>query len=74
MSVIATPFTFRDGDGNRLVVDRETQALTFRTSWADGDTGPVVRIPLHSLSVVFSHLITTATATPSTEHPHDHPH
>jgi hypothetical protein len=66
---IKTPFTFRDEDGNRLVVDRQTDALTFRTSWADGDTGPVVRIPLHSLSVVFSHLIATATADPAQEHP-----
>lgn len=71
MSVIATPFTFKDSDGNRLVVDREAEALTFRTTWPDGDTGPTVRIPLHSLSIVFSQLITTATADPVQEHPHD---
>ena len=66
--LIKTPFTFRDEDGNRLVVDRHAEALTFRTSWADGDTGPVVRIPLSSLALVFSHLITTATAEPVQEH------
>lgn len=67
--LINNPFTYTDADGNRLVVDRQADALTFRTTWADKVTGPVVRVPLHALTVVFSHLIAAATADPVQEHP-----
>lgn len=72
---VKTPFTYTDDDGNSLVLDREPEALTFRTlRLGDTQPGPQVRVPLHAVTFLFSHLITVATATPvpdftALEHP-----
>lgn len=68
---IKTPFTLNDGDGNALVVDRLADVFAFQTCAPDGPISPVVRIPLHTVSLVFSHLTATATAEPVPEHPRD---
>lgn len=65
--LIDTPFSFTDQDGNALVVDRQTNLMAFHTLDPNGNAGPTVRIPLSSLALVFSHLITQASATPTTD-------